>query len=74
MDRQDLAFLLGIVAIDCSRCDASPPPPRADDADPPLPDWSGAYLEAFDRFLEGDPEAPLVMRRAAGENVPRGAP
>lgn len=74
MDRQDLAFLLGIVALDCSRCDAARPQPDSAEADPPLPDWSGAYLNGFDRFLQGDPQAPLVMREAAGENVPRHTP
>lgn len=71
MDRQDLAFLLGIVALDCSRYDGSCAEPDPPEDDPPLPDWSGAYLSAFDRFLEGDPHAPLAMRAAAAENVPR---
>lgn len=73
MDRQDLALFLGIVAIACYLRGGSRRWPDDADADPPLPEWTFAYLSAFDRFLRGDPDAPFVMREVARQNLPRQA-
>lgn len=70
MDRQNIALALSIVALARSlraylrRAPVDPPDY------PPLPDWSGPYLAAFDRFMRGDADPPFTLREIAKQHIP----
>ena len=71
MNRQNVALALGIVALAWSLRAYLRSAPVDPPEDPPLPEWSGSYLSAFDRFVRGDADASFTMREIAKQHIPQ---